>query len=84
MTIPNHITHYYLPDKKPFLNLSDLSDEEMKPIIANMEQRRLNGKIKRVFPEWYFSQRKEAEKNLLKAYIEKGGKPERNAPHYFC
>lgn len=84
MTIPSHITHYYLSDKAPFLNLSDLSDEAIKPIVEDLEQRRLDGKIKRVFPDWYFPQRKEAEKNLLKAYIEKGGKPERKAPHYFC
>lgn len=83
MTIPNCIVHYHLPDKKPFLNLSDLSAEEMKPIVADLEQRRLNGEIKRGFPDWYFPQRKEAEQNLLKAYIAKGGQAERKAPHYF-
>ncbi|TBN15759.1 hypothetical protein EYD46_11600 [Hyunsoonleella pacifica] len=66
------------------MNLSDLSDEEVKPIISDLEQRRLDGKLKRAFPDWYFPQRKEAERNLLKSFIEKGGKPERNSPHYFC
>jgi len=83
MIIPNYITHYYLPDKEPFLNLSDLSEEEMKPVIDDLEKRHLDGKIKRVFPDWYLLQRKEAEGNLLKAYIKQGGNPERNTPHYF-
>lgn len=81
--IPDQVVHYYLPDKKPFLNLSDISEEERKPILEDLEKRRLAGKMKRGFPDWYFPQRQEAEKNLMKAYLEKGGKPERQAPHFF-
>jgi len=81
--IPDFITHYYLPDKKPFLNLSDLSKEEMDPIVKELNRRADEGKIHRGFPNWYFPQRKEAEKNLRKAFIEKGGNPKRKAPHYF-
>ena len=81
--IPEFITHYYLPDKQPFLNLSDLSDEAKRPVLEDLEQRRLAGKMKRYFPDWYFPQRKEAESNLFEACVAKGGQPKRKAPHYF-
>lgn len=83
MTIPTHLVHYYIPDRAPFLNLSDLSEEELKPVVEGLRQRTLDGKTKREFHDYYFPQRKEAEQNLRKVYIEKGGKPERKAPHYF-
>jgi hypothetical protein len=81
---PDYIVHYYLPDKQPFLNLSELSDNERTPIVNELNRNSEEGKMKRAFPYWYFSQRKEAEENLLKAFIKLGGKPERNSPHYFC
>jgi len=83
VTIPGFITHYYLPDKQPFLNLSDLSDEAKRPVLEDLEQRRLAGKMKRYFPDWYFPQRQEAENNLFEACLAKGGQPQRKAPHYF-
>lgn len=84
MEISNYVTHYYLPDKQPFLNLSDLSGEKLKQVVEELNQRQAKGKIKRIFPEWYLSQRKEAEKNLLKSFVNKDGNPERESPHYFC
>ncbi len=84
VNIPDFITHYHLPDKAPFLNLSDLSDEARKPVLEDLEQRRLAGKMKRYFPDWYFPQRQEAERNLWQACVDKGGKPQRKAPHYFA
>lgn len=81
--LPNHITHYHLPGKKPFQNLSDLSEEERKPIAAELNQRKEAGKMHRGFPDWYFVQRKEAEANLRKAVIAKGVNPKRQSPHYF-
>jgi len=81
--IPNFITHYYLSDRKPFLNLSDLSKEEMKPIVDGLNNRRKEGETYRGFSDWYFLQREEAEINLRKVYIEKGGMPKRKSPHYF-
>ena len=81
--ISDFITHYYLPDRAPFLNLSDLSKEEMRPIVEDLNIRKEEGKMNRGFPDWYFLQRKEAEINLRKAYIKKGGNPKRKSPHYF-
>lgn len=81
--IPDFITHYYLPDRKPFLNLSDLTKEEMEPIVLGLNNRMEEGKMHRGFPDWYFSQREEAEINLLEATIKKGIYPKRKAPHYF-
>jgi len=80
----DYITHYYLPDRKPFLNLSDLSGKKLKDVLDELNQKQLDGSIKRIFPDWYLSQREEAEKNLLKSFIKKGGKPDRKSPHYFC
>jgi hypothetical protein len=81
--IPDFIRHYYLPDQKPFLNLSDLSEEEKIPIVKQLNLRKEEGKMHRGYPDWYFVQRKEAEENLRNAYIKKGGKPQRKSPHYF-
>jgi len=81
--IPDFITHYYLPDRKPFLNLSDLTKEEMEPIVEGLNLRAKEGKTHRGFPDWYFPQREEAEINLRKAYIKKGEYPIRKSPHYF-
>lgn len=83
LQVPEVITHYYLPDKSPFLNLSDLSEEARRPILEDLEKRRVAGEMKRYFPDWYFAQRKEAESNLLEACIAKGRTPKRTAPHYF-
>lgn len=81
--IPDFISHYYLPDRKPFLNLSDLSKEEMEPIVEGLNNRMEEGRMHRGFPDWYFPQREEAEVNLRKAFVNGGGKPSRKAPHYF-
>lgn len=81
--IPDYLVHYYLPHKKPFLNLSDLSENDRDSVAGELNKRAEEGQMRRAFPDWYFVQRKEAEENMLKAYIERGGKPERTAPHYF-
>jgi hypothetical protein len=81
--IPNFIRHYHLIDKEPFLNLSDLSEEERAPIVQELKERKVSGETHRGYPDWYFVQRKEAEQNLRKAFIAKGGKPQRQSPHYF-
>lgn len=82
--IPDLLVHYYLPDKKPFQNLSDIDGEEKKKVVEELNQRSEKGLMKRAFPDWYFKQRKEAEENLLQEVKRLGGTPERNSPHYFC
>ena len=79
-----HLVHYYLPDKKPFQNLSDLPVFERDKIAIELNERANKGLMKRAYPNWYFEQRKEAEENLKKEVIRLGGNPKRNSPHYFC
>jgi hypothetical protein len=79
----DYIRHYYLHDKKPFLNLSDLQEDEMDYIVKKLNHRKESGDMHRGYPDWYFPQRKEAEFNLREAFINKGGNPERKSPHYF-
>jgi hypothetical protein len=33
---PDFVSHYYLPDRRPFLNLSDLDDESIAGIDREM------------------------------------------------
>jgi hypothetical protein len=82
--IPNHLVHYYLPDKTPFLNLNDLSETDLKTVVEEINQDFEVGNSKRQVADWYLIQRKEAEENLLKEFQALGGKPERSSPHYFC
>lgn len=56
----------------------------MKPIVANLKQRILNGEIKRRFPHWYFPQRKEAKQNLLEAHIAKEESKKKNTPLFYA
>ncbi|TND05127.1 MAG: hypothetical protein FD123_3747 [Bacteroidetes bacterium] len=83
MNIPGFITHYHYPDKKPFLNLGDLPEEERAPVIEELNAREARAETQRGFPGWYMSQRIAAEEKMHGLFIAKGGKPERKSPHYF-
>ena len=50
----DYIRHYYLPDKKPFLNLSDLQEDEMDYIVKKLNHRNESGDMHRGYPDWYF------------------------------
>lgn len=84
MKTPNFLTHYYDSESKPFLNIMDLFEDERLPIITSLNSKYEKGLTRRAFPEWYLIQRKNAEKRIRELFIEKGGKPNRNSPHYFC
>lgn len=83
MALPDFITHYHYPDKKPFLNLSDLPEEERAHIIAELNSREAAGHTLRAFPDWYMPQRLDAEQRLRTLHTERFGTPARSAPHYF-
>jgi hypothetical protein len=36
----DYITHYHLTQKQPFLNLSDLSPDELSIVMRDLEDRR--------------------------------------------
>jgi len=37
MELPDHVTHYYLPDGPPFRNLPELRDVELAQVLARGE-----------------------------------------------
>jgi hypothetical protein len=82
--VPDYITHYYLADKKPFLNLSDLSESELASVMGDLNGRRTSApSFKRIFGRRYMQMRKLTEEKLRRLFIEAGGQPERQVPHYF-
>lgn len=77
------LTHYYLPDRKPFLNLSSLKEDEVNIVLAELREKTKRGESKRVFMDWYVEERKKSELLIREMFISKGGRPEKNYPHYF-
>ena len=73
--------HYFEKSKEPFLSLSALPLEEAVEI-----QHRLISENKTFAAQrygGYLSRRKELEGIVHKLFVEKGGKPEKETPHYF-
>lgn len=73
--------HYFEKSKGPLLSLSALTQDE-----ANTIQNKLisdNKTFAAQRNERYLPRRKELERLVYKLFIEKGGKPEKETPHYF-
>ena len=81
--VPDFVTHYYLADKQPFLNLSDLSAPELDAVMSDLERRRACTGLQRVFGRRYMELRRLTEDRLCRLFIDAGGRTERAAPHYF-
>lgn len=75
-----YLYHYYEKRKGPFINLSELSDEEAKRIQDDLRDE------KKVFAgqrnEEYLARRKYLEQLVRDMFIKKGGRPERKTPYY--
>ena len=80
---PTFLTHYYLPDRKPFLNLSALEDEDLRVVLEALRAKTESGENKRSFADWYVTERKNSEQHLKKVFLKKGGIVEKDFPHYF-
>lgn len=84
MHLPDFVTHYHSRLDPPFLNLSDLSLDQLDEVIEQLKQRKAdNPNYKRVFGKRYMDFRKQTESKLRQLFEERGGKPERQSPHYF-
>lgn len=84
MTLPNEITHYFPRSDRPFLNLSDLGEDQATVVIKALARRRAkNPDYKRVFGKVYMDFLRRTEAKLRETFEACGGKPERQAPHYF-
>jgi hypothetical protein len=80
---PSFLTHYYLPDRKPFLNLSSLNEADLSTVLEELRHKTETGENKRMFADWYVTERKISEQHLKKEFLKKGGVVEKNYPHYF-
>ena len=76
-----YLFHYYEKGRTPFLNLSDLTDEEAVKLHTTLSaenssfaSRDANGA--------YMMQRRIVEQRAHAMIVRKGGKPQRKAPHY--
>ena len=80
---PSCATHYYLADRPPFLNLSDITGAEPDNVIEGLGRRGAVGDSQRIFGRRYMDLRRLTEARLRELFVAAGGKPEREAPHYF-
>jgi hypothetical protein len=81
--VPNFVTHYYVPDRGPFLNLSDLADDYRLAVMTELMGKRAQGQQHRLFGKRYALMRHQVETQLRDLFVGRGGHPSRMAPHYF-
>jgi hypothetical protein len=81
--VPDFITHYHLPDRQPFLNLSDLDETALTAVLADLHATATSGRSQRRFGPRYMRLRRATERLMRDRFIERGGRPTRRSPHYF-
>lgn len=81
--VPDFITHYHLPDRDPFMNLSELDEDQLPDVLADLAQITAAGRSQRRFGPRYMRLRQATERLLRERFIERGGQPSRHSPHYF-
>jgi len=82
-SVPGFATHYYRASRAPFLNLSDLPDEQAVAVMAELTRERREGAQRRPFGRTYLEMRRTAEDRLRQRFTALSGRPEWRAPHYF-
>lgn len=80
---PDFITHYHRADLPPFLNLCDLDDAELQGVMRGLQATAESGTSQRRFGSRYMALRRATETRLRSRFIDRGGKPTRQSPHYF-
>jgi hypothetical protein len=81
--VPDYVTHYAIPGRAPFLNLSDLPENAVDSVLADLARERADGASSRIFGRSYMELRRLTEEKLSRLFVAGGGRPERSAPHYF-
>lgn len=76
-----YLYHYFEKERGPFLSLSELSDEEAKKVQDALKKDD-NIYVKRDSDGQYMFYRRMIENRIRTMFIEKGGKPIRQTPHY--
>jgi hypothetical protein len=81
--VPDFVTHYYLPGRQPFQNLSELDEPRLSQVMQGLIEQRKGGVQHRLFGSKYMTMRRLVEERLYRAFVEVGGQPDRYSPHYF-
>ena len=81
--IPSFVTHYYRAGRRPFLNLSDLSEPELSAVLTQLATPAHQAMSARRFGPRYMALRRATELRARDLFITAGGKPQRSSPHYF-
>lgn len=82
-SVPDVATHYFVAGRPPFLNLSDLPEDELSLAIAALGREHAEGKSQRTFGRRYMDLRRQTEARLRELFAASGGEMQRSAPHYF-
>lgn len=77
------VTHYHRAGRPPFLNLSDLPEDQLKLVLAELSEPDQQAVSARRFGPRYMALRRTTETRLRERFTAAGGRPERRAPHYF-
>jgi hypothetical protein len=78
--IANFLSHYYEAAHGPFRNLSDLPLAEAEKVLTRIRQAGNVFASRRSSD--YLMIRRDLEERVRRSFIEKGGKPRRQQPHY--
>jgi hypothetical protein len=73
--------HYYERLRGPLLNLSDLPIDQAQAILNDIKA--ANNTFAAHRYDGYLERRQELEQLVRRMFVQKGGKPLRQAPHYF-
>ncbi len=76
-----YLYHYYDKNSQPFLNLSDLPNEEADHVLEKIKQTRPNSFCAKRSSD-YMKNRRYFEEILREEFAKKGGKMQRMTPHY--
>jgi len=76
-----HLYHYFEKAKGPFLSLTALSNEDAVKIQDSLRSAQKTFAAQR--SESYLPRRRELERLARGLFMQKGGAPERETPHYF-
>lgn len=79
-TFPDFLCHYYEAKIGPFVNLSDLPLVEAETYLENIRQSKLIFASQR--SKDYLTIRRALEERIRTLFIQKGGQPKRERPHY--
>jgi hypothetical protein len=80
MSCPDFLCHYYEASKGPFLNLSHVPLAEAEGVLDQIRRAGAGFASRRSLD--YLRIRRELEDKVRRLFVEKGGQPRRERPHY--